>query len=211
MKLNTRELTLFVILVVLSFGLLFYHFVYIGHETNIVKLESELKAKKDKLAVLTAKLDEEEKYMESEKKLYTEIRSIERKVPYIKDMPGMFVELYYMIIENGLEGNKIAFGNVNKGEKYDYFNVTFEVKGKKENINEFLIKLQNYKREVSFNSISFATGVKDSFNVSINMKVYMLKSAEPHKEPADYDFMEGKYGTFKDLYEIFRNSSKTGG
>lgn len=211
MKLNKRELTLFVILVVLGLGFIFYRFVYAGQETDMVKLETGLKTEKNKLAVLTAKLNEDEKYIEDEKKLNTEIRSIERKVPYIKDMPGMFVDIYYMIIENGLEGNNISFGSVSEGEKYNYFNITFEVKGRKDNINEFLLKLQKYKREVSLSSISFTVGAEDSFNVSIIMKVYILKSDVPHKEPADYDFLEGKYGTFKDLYEMFRSSSKPGG
>lgn len=211
MKLSKREMILLAILAVLGLGYMFYCFVYAGQKTDIVRLETELETKENKLAVLKASLDEDEKYIENGKKLNNEIRSIERKVPYIMDAPGMLIEMYYMIIGNGLEGNSISFGSVCEAEKYNYYNITFEVRGVKDNINNLLLELQKYRRKVSLNSISFTVATEDSLNVSINMKVYMLKSVEPHTEPADYDFMEGKYGTFKNFYEMFRSSSGSGG
>lgn len=204
MKSNKRELILLVILIVLGAGLAIYRFVYVSQKYEMVKLESELKANTEKFTTLKVKQDEVEKYIQSSWKLDTDIRAVERKAPFIKDMPGMLVELYYMIVEHHLEGNDVSFGNIIEGEKYNYFNVSFEVKGQKDDINDFLLKLENFKREISIAGISFISDGQEVFNVKLNMKVYLLKDAEGHKEPDDYDFMEGKYGTFKDLYEMFR-------
>lgn len=210
MKLSRRELVLLIILIIMSVGVLFYQFVYTGRRAEILKLESELKANTDKLAKLMARQHEDEKYLEKVRSLDAEIRSIERRVPYIKDMPGMLVELYYMILEHRLEGNSISFSNITEGEKYDFFNISFEVKGNKSGINDFLQEIESFRREMSINSISFIVGSSDILNVKLNLKVYLLKDAEPHKEPVDYDFMEGKYGDFRDLYEMFKITEKSG-
>lgn len=206
MKISKRELILLIILVVLGTGVILYRYVYAAKTAEAVKLESELEANRVKLTKLTVKQDEDEKNIQKIRKIDSDIMSIERKVPYIKDMPGMLVDMYYLITENKLEGKDIAFSGISDGGSYSYFTISFEVSGVKDNIDDFLKELENFKREISISSISFTVVGKDLFNVKLDLKVYMLKDSQPHKEPTDYDFMEGRYGNFKDLYDMFKSS-----
>lgn len=204
MRMSEREKVLAVILAVLLIGVVSYQYVYAAQRTEIQKLEAELKANGDKYASLTARQKEADKYLKNIRSLDAEIRSIEREVPYTKDMPGALVEIYYMLSEHGLQSESISFSNISKGDKYDYFNIVFELNGKKHNVNNFLRQLDNFERKLTINSISMVAVGTEDLSVKLDLKVYLLKDSEPHAEPEDYEFMEGNFGDFGDIYQMFK-------
>ena len=208
MKLNKRESILLVIVLVLGLGVVYYQFFYTVHQEEQTKLKAQLNANSKKLEQVITKQKNDNDPTKSAANLDIEMKSIERNIPYIKDMPGLFVELYYKILEYGLESNNISFSNINQMEKFNYFNISLDVKGNKENVNGFLQQLENFNREISISAITFTPSNSNGLNVKISMKVYTLKSTELQSEPKDYDFMEGKYGTFKDVFDMFKSTDK---
>lgn len=206
MKFSKRELILLIILVFAGLGYCFYQFIYVAQTNELINLETQIVSKKANLEALKANNGKELDYLNKIKDINAEIRSIEKKVPYIKDIPGLIVEIYYMILENNLDSESISFTTVKQDEKFDSFNISFQVTGNKDDVYYFLTDISDFKRELAINSINYTPIGQHYLRTDLSIKVYLFKDENSHLEPSDYDFMEGKYGTFKKLFDIFKES-----
>lgn len=204
MKLSKREIVLLLVLLVLGTGYLLYQYVYLDKQAQAASLEAGLDANRLMLEQLKADTKKEENYTEELTRLNQEIRSIERKIPYYKDMPGMLVKIYYLMLEHSMNGESISFSNITETPQFNYYNMSFMVTGQKNDIYQFVKQLENFEKILSIENIKFTMVDGSIMDANMNIRVYLLKGDGTEKLPEDYDFMEGTYGTFKELFDKFK-------
>lgn len=209
MSLSKREKILLVILGITIVSCSVYKFVYTPVMESVREQERMLEANKQVLEDLRNQFEKNESLLEDLNRIENEINSYERKILYSKDMPGTFVDLYYLIHENKLSGDSISFGDVIEGQDYNSFTISFSVDGNKNNIYNFIKSLQNYKKEISISNITFQPTGNDEMKLSVTLKTYILKDAS-EKGPEDYDFMNEKTGSFEQLLDMFKTDSLSG-
>jgi Tfp pilus assembly protein PilO len=128
-----------------------------------------------------------------------------KKLPYVMDVPGLFVEFYYLFIVNELQSDRITFGNPSHTNTYSYFNMVFDIRGKTEDIERFIVQLENFRRILSIEQMSLRIASAEELSLSLTLRVYFYRGDRLVKEPTDYDFMEGRYGVYENFMDILRN------
>jgi Tfp pilus assembly protein PilO len=128
-----------------------------------------------------------------------------KKLPYVMDVPGLFVEFYYLFIVNELQSDRITFGNPTHTGTYSYFNMVFDIRGKTEDIERFIVQLENFRRLLSIEQMSLRIASAEELSLSLTLRVYFYRGDRLVKEPSDYDFVEGRYGVYENFMDILRN------
>jgi Tfp pilus assembly protein PilO len=131
-----------------------------------------------------------------------------KKLPYVMDVSGLFVEFYYLFIVNELQSDRINFGSPVHTATYSYFNMVFDVRGKKDDVEKFIVQLENFRRLLSIEQMSLRVASVNEVSLSLTLRVYFYRGDRLVKEPSDYDFMEGRYGVYENFMDILRNTGR---
>ena len=116
----------------------------------------------------------------------------------------MLVKIYYLMLEHSMAGESISFSNITETPQFNYYNMSFMVTGQKNDIYQFVKQLENFEKILSIENIKFTMVDGSIMDANMNIRVYLLKGDGSEKLPEDYDFMEGTYGTFKELFDKFK-------
>lgn len=204
MRLSKRERILIVILMLAASTALFSSFVYTPGQKRINELAAELEANRKVLAELKKVNNEAAKHLQEVKNIDNEIRALEKKMPGDIDLPGIAVEFYELLTGNRLAGDEITLGDVITGEKYDFYTISFNAEGKREDIDSFLRQLESLKTEISIAGLDLKAADQNNFKMNLKIDVYMFKSDKKSAYTPDYYFMDESSSTYKSWYEMFK-------
>ena len=204
MRLSKRERILIAILVLAASIALFLNFVYTPGQNRLNELAAELESNRKVLAELKKMNNEAAKHLQEVKNIDNEIRVLEKKMPGNMDLPGIAVEFYGLLTGNRLAGDEIILGDVITGEKYDFYTISFNAEGKREDIDSFLRQLESLKTEISIAGLDLKAADQDNFKMSLKINVYMFNSDKKSVYTPDYYFMDESNGTYRNWYEMFK-------
>jgi len=211
MKFSRRERVLIIILILAASTMLLFRYIYTPGKNKINELAAELETSKKVLNELKNKHNEAAKNLQEIKNIDNEIRALDRMMPGDMDVPGTMVEFYKLLTDNNLTGDTITLGEVTQGKQYDFFTVSFDARGKREDIDLFLRQLEGLETEISITNLSIIASDQFNFDINISIAVYLFKTDEKREYTPDYYFMEENSGTYKNWYEMFKAMEKENG
>lgn len=201
--LSKREIILAVLVFLASTTFLCCRFIIEPQWSEVKKLQAELDKQKQELDFRIKEGWSDIPALEAEcGELQREIYSIYKKIPSIKNEPGILVDFYKMAQANYVAAETVKFGELKEveGKNYSTFTVSTELAGRNVNIYNFIEEVENYPRWNRIAEIEFEPQSPSESACSLTVEFYVLHEIQP--DPPDYPFMKGEYGKDRP-YEIF--------
>lgn len=152
MKLSKREKIMVIILLLVASIAGFVSYVYLPGQSRQKSLTEEIETDRKILSGQKSKNDEAAKIIKQADNINNEIRDLEAKMAGAADIPGIVVRIYELLTKNNLTGDRLEFSDKIEEEKYDYYTVSFNAKGKLNGIKMFLSQLEGIGTEFSISS-----------------------------------------------------------
>lgn len=193
--------------------------VFFLNKYYVEPIISEMTALQKKVAEENDKLTSLRKDMETFKlpdQRYIGTDSLEeknqiKKLPYVMDVPGLFIEFNYLFIVHALKSSSLTFSEPTETDTYSSFKVNFDVRGKKEDIEKFLKQIEQFRRLVSIKELSLRLVDDEEASLSLMLEIFFYTEGEVIQEPSDYDFMEARYGVDENFMDLLKNIGGMGG
>ena len=205
---NKIKLIFFLLIVIVFVGYISNEYFFKDWNAENTLNKQIMVQNKEKLAQLKS-----ENIILNEKKsnfdeIQKELATIEKKIPNKIDIPKIIMNLNSLIYQNELLSEGFNVSNIEKSNDYSSISVSFQVYGKKENIEELLFGIEEIENKTTVEKINIKEN-KGLFNANMEINVYADVDAKIEKNGiAKYDFLDKFNGSQKKWYDIIISERK---
>ena len=205
---NKIKLIFFLLIVIVFVGYISNEYFFKDWNAENTLNKQIMVQNKEKLAQLKS-----ENIILNEKKsnfdeIQKELATIEKKIPNKIDIPKIIMNLNSLIYQNELLSEGFNVSNIEKSNDYSSISVSFQVYGKKENIEELLFDIEEIENKTTVEKINIKEN-KGLFNANMEINVYADVDAKIEKNGiAKYDFLDKFNGSQKKWYDIIISERK---